>query len=264
MYVDNTLEDVTAPEYVPMSLSVDTAISKEDDSVQVIGVTWSFEEDVALVQNRCDAYVIASLANRYSYAGHGPYEGEVCAAEIIMPNYMPTARYSTVRVAMVDVAGNRGEAIFTGDDATEPPATVELVTTNPDLEPPEIDINRIWVDAEPTNPAAPNGETRVTVRVRYRDNISGVYGVWMYLRDPQGGTHHHRIYLHYLDGEDGERGIYPGSDPTRWKAFERVVILPPGSLPGTWGIAEMRVSDRAGNGQKYNFVELVHFEVDRG
>ena len=114
-----------------------------------------------------------------------------------------------------------------------------------------LDINRISVDAEPFNPSAPSGETKVTVRVRFRGDISGVYGVWMYLCDPQGGMHRHRIYLHYLDGEDGERGIYPGSDPTKWTSFERVVILPPGSLPGIWGIAEINVEDRAKNLERY-------------
>ena len=265
MYVDNPLEDDTPPEYVPGTLAMSSFVSEEDGTVQVIRVTWSFEEDTALAQNRCNAHVIANLADSYSYEDFGSHDDDdLCTVEFIMPNYMPTSTYSTVRVAMRDVAENWGEAIFTGDDATEPPASIDLVTTNPDTEPPEIDINRIWVDAEPTNPSAPNGETRVTVRVRYRDNISGVYGVWMYLRDPQGGTHHHPIYLHYLDGEDGERGIYSGSDPTEWKSFERVVILPPGSLPGIWGIAEIAVEDRAKNLQQYNFVEIVHFEVDNG
>ena len=264
MYVDNPLEDVSPPAYVPGSLTMGTSLWEEDDTVQVIRVNWSFEEDTALVQGRCDAYVIASLADVYSYDGAGPYDDDRCTSEIFMPNYMPSSTYSTVRIEMHDVARNWGGAIFTGDESAEPPASVEVVTTNPDTEPPEIDINRIWVDAEPTHPTAPNGETRVTVRVRYRDNISGVYGIWMYLRDPQGGTHYHYVYLHYLDGPDGEYGIYPSRDPTRWASFERVVILPPGSLPGIWGIVEMIVEDRAKNLQRYNFVEIVHFEVDDG
>ena len=256
MYVDNALEDITPPRYVPGSLTMNTLVWEEDATVQVIRVKWSIEEDTAV--DGCDAYIIASLANRYSKAGHGPAADDSCTADILMPNYMPSATYSTVRVAMIDVAGNWGEAIFTGDDATEPPTTVELVTTNPDLEPPEIDINRIRVDAEPTNSAAPNGETRVTVRVRFRDNISGLNLAGMYLRDPQGGTHHYYIYP-----EDGS-SLYPQGDPTEWQAIERVVVLPEGSLPGTWGIAEIWVRDRARNRQQYNFVEIVHFEVEGG
>ena len=258
MYVDNPFEDVSPPEYVPGTLTMDTSLWEEDDTVQVIRVSWSFQEDTALLQNRCDALVIASLADVYSYAGHGPYDDDRCTSDILMPNYMPSSTYSTIRIRMHDVAGNVGEAIFTGDDATEAPASIELVTTNPDTERPEIDINRIWVDAEPTNPAAPNGETRVTVGGWYRDDISGVRGIWMYLRDPQGGRHYYRV------GPDGEHGIYPSSDPTEWAAFERTVILPPGSVPGIWGIAEMIVEDRAKNLERYNFVEIVRFEVDGG
>ena len=90
----------------------------------------------------------------------------------------------------------------------------------------------------------------------HRDNISGLQIASMYLRDPQGGTHHYHIY----PGDD--HTLYPNGDPTEWKVLERVVILPPGSIPGTWGIAEMSVEDRAKNLQRYNFVEIVQFDVD--
>ena len=264
MYVDNALEDVDPPRYVPGSLTMNTWSRDEDDTVQVIRVEWSVHEKGFL--DRCSAVIVAALADTYSYHQQGSYDddSDVCTSDFLMPDYMPSSTYSTVRVFMRDEARNYGEALFTGDDATEAPTSVDLATTNPDTQPPEIDINGISVDAEPTNPSAPNGETRVTVRVRYRDDISGVYGVWMYLRDPQGGTLFHHIYLHYLDGEDGERGIYPGGDPTRWTSVEQVVTLPPGSLPGIWGIAEIIVEDRAKNLQRYNFVEIVHFEVEGG
>ena len=259
MYVDSPLEDYTPPEYVPGTLAMRSFVSEEDETVQVIRVTWSFEEDTALVQGRCDAHIVAALSDTYSHSGSGPYDDDdVCTADIIMPNYMPSSTYSTVRIRMIDVALNGGSAIFTGDDATEPPVSIDLVTTNPDTEPPEIDINRISVDAEPTNPTAPNGETEVTVNFRYRDNISGLKIAAMYLRDPQGGTHHYWIYP-----GDGHT-LYPNGDPTEWQVLERVVILPPGSIPGTWGIAEITVQDRARNREKYNFVEIIHFDVDGG
>ena len=56
--------------------------------------------------------------------------------------------------------------------------------------------------------------------------------------------------------------LYPDGDPARWQEMERVVILPPGSIPGTWGIAEIVAQDRARNLERYNFVEIVHFEVE--
>ena len=62
----------------------------------------------------------------------------------------------------------------------------------------------------------------------------------------------------------GSEESTPTRDPTIWESFERTVILPPGSLPGIWGIVEMLVEDRAKNLQRYNFVEIVHFEVHDG
>ena len=37
----------------------------------------------------------------------------------------------------------------------ESPQTIEIRTTNPDLEPPELDLNKITIKAEPTNPEEP-------------------------------------------------------------------------------------------------------------
>ena len=215
MYVDNPLEDINPPEYVPGTIAMRSFVSDDDPTVQVIRVTWSFKEDTELVQGRCDAHFIAALRDTYSYSGSGPYDDDVCTADRKMPNYMPSSTYSTVRLRMHDIAGNTRHVRFTGDDATEPPPTVDLITTNPDTDAPEVDINRIRVNAEPTNPGAPNGETRVTVSLRYRDNISGVKIGGMYLRDPQGGTHHHHIYV------EGDHLLYPEGDPNTWQSLSR-------------------------------------------
>ncbi|MCY3742676.1 MAG: T9SS type A sorting domain-containing protein [Candidatus Poribacteria bacterium] len=40
------------------------------------------------------------------------------------------------------------------------------------------------------------------------------------------------------------------------------IILPVGSPPGIWGIAEIGIRDRAGNLNTYDFTENVRFEVD--
>ena len=143
---------------------------------------------------------------------------------------------------------------------------IELLTTNPDTEPPEIDINQhSRSDAEPTNPERSQrrdeSDRGSAVQGQHLRSLRGVHGS----AGPAGRhARHGHIYLHYLEGEEGERGIYPGSDPSQWKFVERVVILPPGSIPGTWGIAEITVQDRARNLEKYNFVEIIHFDVDGG
>ena len=257
MYVDNPQEDYTPPEYVRGSVAMSKSVWEEDDTVQIIRVEWSaVEEDSGL--EACNANINDTLVGTYSRQTWGDPDGDRCIVDFQMPNYMPSSTYQTQYIQMRDVALNWGTAKFTGDDADEAPATIELVTTNPDTEPPEIDINRIGVDAVPTVPEAPNGETEVTVDLWYRDNISGVAEGRLLLRDPQGGTH-----SYWLDIPDGGWSlIYPDEDPSEWRHLEHIVILPVGSHPGTWGIAEIVVQDRASNQENYNFVEIVQFEVE--
>ena len=231
----------------------------EDDTVQVIRVDWFVDEDTAMrSSNACYAAINAAIRDTYSYREHGDAgdAGDTCTVEFLMPNYMPSTEYSVNYISMQDIALNYGSAKFTGEDGDEPPVTIELTTTNPDTEPPELDVNRIEVNAEPVNPEAPNGETEVTVSLLHRDNISGLSISTLLLRDPQGGTH-----LYYIYPEDAWE-LYPTSDPTEWQTLERVVILPPGSIPGTWGLAEVKLVDRAGNSEPHNFVEIVHFDVE--
>jgi len=40
------------------------------------------------------------------------------------------------------------------------------------------------------------------------------------------------------------------------------VLLPVGSAPGTWGLSSISVKDKAGNQRQYDFVEIVHFDVE--
>ena len=259
MYVDNALEDYTVPEYLAGSLTMNKSVWEEDDTVQIIRVTWSVvEEDSGLANGTCLAAINDELPGTYSLQVYGDPNAasDECTVDFLMPNYMPTSTYSTQFIKMKDLGNNWGSAKFTGDDADESPATIELVTTNPDTEPPEIDVNRISVDAVPTNPEAPNGETEVTVGFPRRDNISGFREAYLLLRDPQGGNHHYSV------SPDDRDELYPDGDPTEWRELEKVVILPPGSTPGTWGIAEIDVHDRARNYREYNFVEIVRFEVE--
>ena len=181
-----------------------------------------------------------------------------------MPHYMPSSIYRMNYIVMIDEALNERGVYFTHPGhglrptsivVDETPRQIELQTNNPDLDPPELDINGIEISAEPTYPDAPNGETLVTITFRVRDNISGYNIGSMRLRDPQGIEHHH---YHY--SPDRSR-LFPEGDPTRWTTHTQTVLLPPGSAPGTWGLAEMTVRDRAGSFQRYDFTEIIHFEV---
>jgi hypothetical protein len=75
------------------------------------------------------------------------------------------------------------------------------------------------------------------------------------LLDPQGLSHfqyhyHPNFYTQFFDG-----------DPTAWAEYEIDVVLPVGSAPGTWGLQELDVQDKARNMRNYNFVETVQFQV---
>jgi hypothetical protein len=107
----------------------------------------------------------------------------------------------------------------------------------------------------PTNTEAPNGETIVTVTFRVRDNISGYRIASLNLRDPQGINHQFWAY------NDDTYTLFPTDDVTEWHTYTRNIVLPVGSAPGTWGMSEMTIYDRAGNFKGYDFTEIVHFDV---
>ena len=118
-----------------------------------------------------------------------------------------------------------------------------------------LDLNQITVKAVPTNPEEPNGETEVDIIFRVKDNISGYSKTDIYLRDPHGVTH---FFRHRHEFDD----IYFSGDPTVYETYHKTIILPVGSVPGTWGIAEMTVLDKAQNKLLADFTEIVRFEVD--
>ena len=73
------------------------------------------------------------------------------------------------------------------------------------------------------------------------------------MRDPNGGRHHF--------WGDRNPGIYFQGDPTLYKTYQKTIVLPVGSIPGTWGLSEINLQDKANNTQRYDFTEIVRFEV---
>ena len=274
LYADNPMEDVTAPQYVGNSVALSKSTGTlEDREVQTIEATWKVVEEDSGIEN-CAMNLIVEIPNTYSFEGglDFPYEFDpedsLCRAWRIVPHYMPSGAYSVVRIEMRDRAGN--EAGFEFRHPENDPETevfvdesapqIELVTGNPDYEPPELDLEDIRISAEPTQPDDPNGETLVTLEYRIRDNISGVANGSVRLRDPQGIEHF--FYLHPDDGYLHGSTWFPSRDPTAWAPQTWTLLLPVGSAPGIWGIAEIAVWDRAENLKHYNFTEIIHFDVE--
>ncbi|MYC83424.1 MAG: hypothetical protein F4X19_15245 [Acidobacteria bacterium] len=268
LYVNNPLEDVIPPRYVRNTASLGKFVEiREGQEIQVIQAGWRVEENRGMKKAGCFASLNDELLETYRFQAQGSYDpgSQRCEVLFIMPHYMPSSVYTMNYIAMVDLALNRSGTYFRHprhglrpEDTVvdEAGQQIELITNNPDTDAPEVDLNAIEISAEPTNPDAPNGETVVTVIFRVRDNISGFVGASLYLRDPQGIDHHYGV------DDPNSYDLFPAGDPSEWTTYTKTIILPPGSAPGTWGLASMTVSDRAQNFRRYDFTEIIHFDVE--
>ena len=263
LYVNNPLADTEAPQYIPNSiqLSLSDATTEEGRAYQILTARWK------LIEKNGISGVYAELydANPETYSRRltdwGEYKQETgnvweATTKLEIPDYFPNSTYKITRIVMKDLARNRRRLYFTEGGDDELPASIEIQTTNPDTQPPVLDLNRITINAKPTNPEAPNGETQVDITFRIKDNISGHAKTEMLLRDPQGVTH---FFRHY---DKDFWDIYFSRDPTVYQTYHKTIILPVGSIPGTWGLAEMTVYDKAQNTLHADFTEIVRFEVN--
>ena len=260
LYIDNPLADCEPPEYVPnsLTLSLSRSTTSEDKPYQIVTASWEVIEKsgiefVAAALND-ELRETHSIYRQYQYGGYDS-ESDRVVVKFKFPEYMPSGIYSLNHIRMSDIALNESSVYFTDDHIDEAPKTIEIKTKTPDLEPPVLDVNRIAIKAEPTIPEAPNGETIVDISFRIKDNISGYEIGSMNLRDPQGVMHH------FYHTPEGYGGLYFVGDPTLFKEYHQRIVLPVGSAPGTWGLAEMTVSDKAGNTFRADFTEIVRFEI---
>ncbi len=260
LYIDNPLEDLAPPEYVKdsMGLALSQAVTSDGRPYQIVTASWEVIEasgiarvNAALNDNFQETY---STLNEFEYGGYVPELGKV-VVKFNLPDYMPSGMYALNKIGMLDVARNSSKVYFTAGGKDEAPKTIRVETSRPDLSPPVLDINRITVRAEPTIPEAPNGETIVDISFWIKDNISGYAKSGMYLRDPHGVMHH---FWHLPPGRGS---LYFNGDPTVFKEYHQRIVLPVGSTPGTWGLAEMTLFDKASNILKLDFTEIVRFEV---
>ena len=260
VYVNNPLEDYFEPQYSPESIQLRKHSEVReywgiDREVHVINVSWDFDENRGLRdRSPCYASLVVDRENTGSFFEYGKEIDKRCSVDFDMPNYMPSGEYSVRRVGMKDQANNDGQFVFLSDGSERSP-TIDLHTTNPDLNPPELNVNRIFVDAKPTNPDNPNGETQVTIRYDIRDDNSGLYDTGIRLRDPQGGA---RFQWHL---PPDRANLFSRAPAGEWQELTMVWLLPEGSPPGIWGIQSMWVQDKASNDRKYSFTETIQVEV---
>ena len=272
LYIDNTLANCIRPQYVPNSMRLSLSQADEDGRpYQIVTAQWKYIEDTTLKT------VCANLNDEHNEThslrfDYGMFDDEIGIATVSLKiaDYRPSGNYQLNWLCMVDLAGNRHNVYFTHPHHTdswepnvtllkdEPPATIDIQTKNPDFTPPVLDLNNITINAEPTRPDDPNGETHVYITFKIKDDISGYNGSDIFLRDPQGVMHH---FWHWISNADYHR-LYFRGDPTIFQTYKRTILLPVGSVPGIWGLAQMVVVDKASNRLTADFTEIVRFEVE--
>ena len=274
MDVKNPLEDLDPPSYDSNTASLSlTSKNYEGMATDVIEASWTYTEAHPEENQGCYGALNDENPNTYSFQKYSPqtYQGDYqpnnCLIEYVMPYYMPSGKYRLNFIRIKDEALNWSNIYFRTPDGVDPgqftgtpidedAAEITIQTTDPDTTPPQIDLNNLSVTATPTNPDAPNGETIVNFTFRVKDDISGYKLGYFTLRDPQGLT---TGFYHYPP----RRGdVYPGPEDFVYTEYTATVVLPPGSAPGTWGIIEHTVRDRALNFKTYNFTEIISFDVD--
>ena len=256
LYVNNPLSDDEPPAYVKKSMRLSLSQSTEAGRpFQILTARWKIFEEVGVrsVSARLNDANLETASIWPERRNYDPQTSEA-VVEFDIPDYFQSGTYTLHRILMYDVASNSRSVYFTNSDEL-PAATIEIQTTNPDDVPPVLDLNQITIQAEPTNPEAPNGETKVDITFRVKDNISGYRSAHMSLRNPQGFF----TKFHHIDPD--LRKIYFSRDPTVYQTCHETVILPAGSIPGTWGLSEMRIYDKANNILRVDFTEIIRFEV---
>ena len=196
-----------------------------------------------------------------------------------IPEYFPSGYYTMSHIAMTDQALNVRNVLFdldlnnTNKFLNPPTNTIQRAlrdsfyfkTKYPDYKPPILDINDIKIQATPTNPTAPNGETLFEMWLWIKDTsdyngkAAGFRDGYFRLRDPQGLEHTYDI-----KGNGGTfTNIFSDSSIFGYKRYYTKILLPAGSPPGLWGVSSIGLADQAYNKKYYSFVEYVRFDVDQ-
>lgn len=274
MYVNNPLEDLDKPVYQSNSMTLTKSlITIQNQPVDIITALWNIDEDHPRENQGCYGALNDENPFTYSIQKYSPenYSGNYvegkCMLEYLMPSYMPSGIYRLNYIKMFDEAGNESRNYFVtpsgvdignfndGDQIDELAKEVTLNSSNPDTTPPQLDLNSLSITAAQTNPDNPNGETTVKFTFKVKDDISGYKLGYYTFRDPQGLT---SGYYHYPDRRSD---IFPTAEDLDWYEYTSTVVLPAGSAPGTWGVLEFTLQDRALNFKTFNFTELITFKT---
>ena len=259
LYLNNSMEDLESPQYESGSLQYTVSDSIiYGHKVQNLNIRFKATDNVGVKS----AMVRIAKESGYYYSSLGDVYGiydektQTVSVDYIITEFYPTEDYYVGYISLADSAGNYSSIYFSDSSDQEKKKSIHIVTSNPDIEAPIIDLDRISIYAEPTHPDAPDGETKVTINYYAKDDKAG-YDIGYYsLLDPQGIEHQE---WHYIPGY---HDLFFAGDPAVWRRYTIRCVLPQGSTPGIWGLASLTLCDKALNERTYNFVETLIFEPD--
>ena len=302
LYIENPLEDIVPPKFnndfqldlVNGKFNIDNYWESYIDEVngvegQALRFKYSWDDQTNLESGTVNFLVPNSNDSElYEVSpSSAPISQDLRTKEFehyfAIPEFYPTGQYKVSYNHTVDQAGNRSGVYHVDDPddfyinpSIQPPNTfkfqrdsIYVETAFPDMVPPEIDINQISISAEPTNPLAPNGETRVDMQIIARDfsefegKESGIRYITFTLQGPQG----QQFGVQTGNGTMNHEPLWEGNDygvpnyGDDWKVYNFDFLLPAGSAPGTWGLSAASITDLVGNIKRYSFVEYVRFDV---
>ena len=293
-FVNNPLEDIVPPEYRSYKLDTMTALMSTDGNVIDSSSNGVSYKVLTLSTEWYDKSPMGRSLARLQFRNTGVYskdsqinppnESENNYNSVkkyklywAIPNYFPSDYYSATYIDAEDIARNKGSVYLSIDTASfnDKPSeglykdlrdSILIETSYPDTLAPLVDIRvgKITIDAEPVNPVAPDGETKVEIRLLVKDtsnyfgNEASITQIYYWLRDPQGVDHEFRFYP---DSGNGRVTLTPDSAAYEWKYLTMNARLPKGSAPGKWGLSEINIWDKAGNQRRYSFVEYIRFDI---
>lgn len=261
LYINNVVEDITPPQYVANSLSIQFSEQEQDEKqVFEVDVYWNIDENTAM-RSRSPTYVnMISLDYPHLYRitqyGHFNRDDHQAHVRLTLTEHHPPGRYGISYISMQDRALNYGNQYFSDDPEHEAISYITIDSKDPDTEKPVLDPDRISVVSAPVNPDAPDGSTNVQITFYAKDNKSGLGLVYYRLVDPLGGVHFNYFY------HSNTYTLFYQGDPTIYQKYDIRMTLPKGSPPGEWGVSEVVLHDKAGNINTYNFLETIHFSLD--
>ena len=263
IYINNPLEDLEAPKYEKGSLEyILEDVDNNGHHEQLLTVKFKASDNIGIEGVYGGLFTGVDSNHMPSWNTDIDKESNTITLQYRIRDYYYTADYYIASISITDFAGLSRDIRFSEDPKHEPVQKIHIETPNPDYEHPEIDLNRIYVHAEPTHPEAPDGETLVEISLYIRDNIAGLSTLGITLRDPQGIDHGYGVTPKVSPAVEYDQAGYFVGDPYLWRHYVSTIVLPQGSAPGIWGISAINVRDLAFNDFTYNFVETMIFEPD--